>query len=56
MKKNPKFSINDLVRSKVELTIPLEILRVRDEGSFYSYHVIDNYGKEHEIHESMLLK
>lgn len=55
MKKLSKFKISDMVRSKLELTMPLEIIRVKDEGSFYSYAVLDNYGKEHSIHESMLL-
>ena len=56
MKKPAKFKVHETVKSKLELDMLLDILSIRDEGSYWSYKVLDTYGKEHRIHESMLLK
>lgn len=51
----PKFKIGDSVRSKAEMGRRLEVIGVVDYKSYLGYRCLDSYGKEHIVHQSLLL-
>ena len=55
MKTNSKFKIGDFVRIKTNMAMKLEILTIRDKGSYYQYSCLDTYGNVTEVHHTMLL-
>ena len=56
MKTKPKFKIGEYVKSKTDLGMKLEVLRIKDKGAYYQYSCLTTYGDTKEIHQTMLMK
>ena len=50
-----KFKIGDAVKLKTNLGMKLEVLRIKDMGSYYQYSCLDTYGNTFEVHQTMLI-
>lgn len=55
MKTKSKFKIGDAVKLKTNLGMKLEVLRIKDMGSYYQYSCLDTYGNTFEVHQTMLI-